>query len=182
MYQRDKLGFLIFTDYPEFKPNKTPKEMFHEGIMDGAYFRPIYSSITKKNHKSLHKKYKFLNSIPASKLTLPLENADKKINKYGVHVGTSLEFWESKGWIRKAHPYGWIHWYCDFYSGKRSSDDERQIKRWMGIAGSKGRFKNNLINQIKKAKTKHDDYSISPAIRQTLLHWGYEITKADLKS
>ena len=34
---------------------------------------------------------------------------------------------------------------------------------------------------IKDAGTKFDDYSISPKIRQILLHWGYELTESDLK-
>ena len=33
---------------------------------------------------------------------------------------------------------------------------------------------------IKNAGSKFDDYSISPKIRQTILHWGYELTKKDL--
>ena len=32
---------------------------------------------------------------------------------------------------------------------------------------------------IKGASNKFDDYSISPKIRQTLLHWGYELTEKD---
>ena len=32
---------------------------------------------------------------------------------------------------------------------------------------------------IKGASNKFDDYSISPKIRQTLLHWGYELKKKD---
>ena len=30
---------------------------------------------------------------------------------------------------------------------------------------------------IKDAGSKFDDYLISPKIRQTLLHWGYELTE-----
>ena len=33
---------------------------------------------------------------------------------------------------------------------------------------------------IKKAGSKFDDYSISPKIRQILLHWGYELIESDL--
>ena len=33
---------------------------------------------------------------------------------------------------------------------------------------------------IEDASSKFDDYSISPKIRQILLHWGYELTKSDL--
>ena len=33
---------------------------------------------------------------------------------------------------------------------------------------------------IKDADSKFDDYSVSPKIRQILLHWGYELTKDDV--
>ena len=31
---------------------------------------------------------------------------DVNVNKYGVKCGTSLRFWENKGWINKIDPYG----------------------------------------------------------------------------
>ena len=34
---------------------------------------------------------------------------------------------------------------------------------------------------IKNSGSKFDDYSISPKIRQILLHWGYELTEKDFK-
>ena len=34
-----------------------------------------------------------------------------------------------------------------------------------------------LVKMIKGAGSKFDDYSISPQIRQILLHWGYELTE-----
>ena len=34
---------------------------------------------------------------------------------------------------------------------------------------------------IRDAGSKFDDYSISPKIRQILLHWGYELTKKDFE-
>ena len=39
----------------------------------------------------------------------------------------NLEAWEEKNWISKYHPYGWVHWYCDFFSGKRGPDDSRRV-------------------------------------------------------
>ena len=33
---------------------------------------------------------------------------------------------------------------------------------------------------IKDKNAKFDDYSISPKIRQILLHWGYELVESDL--
>ena len=32
---------------------------------------------------------------------------------------------------------------------------------------------------VKDASSEFDDYSISPKIRQILLHWGYELTEKD---
>ena len=41
------------------------------------------------------------------------------------------------------------------------------------------RFRGKLFKMIKDADSKYDDYSISPKIRQILLHWGYELTEKD---
>ena len=99
------------------------------------------------------------------------------LNKYGVKCGTSLRFWENKGWINKQDPYGWFQWYCRYYLGRGSKDDERQIKIWKGIVK---RFKGKLIKMIKNVGGRFDDYSISPKIRQILLDWGHELTESDL--
>ena len=37
------------------------------------------------------------------------------------------------------------------------------------------RFREKLVKMIRNAGSKFDDYSISPKIRQILLHWGYEL-------
>jgi hypothetical protein len=177
--KKDTTGCLIFPDYPEFKPNRTPKEVFQAGAFRGTYFRPIYSSVTGKSYKNIHHGYTFLKGIPENIISLPMDRADTSISKYDKKVGTTLEFWESKGWIMPQNPYGWFHWYCDFYSGIRSPDDDRQINRWKAFTGPTGRFRNSLINKITKAEAKWDDYTISPAIRQSCLHWGYELTKKD---
>ena len=41
------------------------------------------------------------------------------------------------------------------------------------------RFKGKLVKMIKDVNGKFDNYSISPKIRQMLLHWGYELTEKD---
>lgn len=168
-----------FDDFPEFTPNLSPREIFLLGSFGGTYWRPIKSNVTKKKHKNVHHDYpkSWWKGIPESKLSSP--DCDINVNKYNVRVGTSLEFWESKHWIRSSHPYGWVHWYCDFYQGKRSNDDERQIKRWQALAGPKGRFMRFLVTQILKKKGKWNDETISPKIRQVLQHWGYKLTKKD---
>ena len=41
------------------------------------------------------------------------------------------------------------------------------------------RFRSKLVKMIGNAGSKFDDYSISPKIRQILLHWGYELKEKD---
>ena len=43
------------------------------------------------------------------------------------------------------------------------------------------RFRGKLV-KIKDAGSKFNDYSISPKIRQILLHWGYELTEKDFSN
>ena len=171
--------------YDDFTPNLTPRQIFESGAFGGTYFRPIYSSVTKTKYENVHKNYKSLENIPDEILTVPFEKYDTDLNKYLVKVGSTLELWEEKNWIHSSHPYGWIQWYVEFYEGKlrgreNEQENRRQINRWKKLAGPNGRFRKRLINMIKKKKKKFNDYSISPKIRQTLLHWGYELTKEDL--
>ena len=72
--------------------------------------------------------------------------------------------------------YAWFQWCFRYWLGRRSLDYERQIHRSKGIVG---RFRCKLVKTIKDAGRKFDDYSISPKIRQILLHWGYELTEKD---
>lgn len=167
----------------QFTPNLKPRQIFKMGSFGGTYWRPIKSSITNKEYRDIHKNYpaSWWKNISKDKLVTPFNNYDKSINKYKVKVGTTLSFWEEKKWITKWHPYGWVQWYCDWMQGKRCPDDIRQIKRWLGVAGKKGRFRKRLLNMIKeKGGKKHvKDFTISPSIRQTLQHWGYKVNILD---
>ena len=77
--------------------------------------------------------------------------------------GTLLKFLKDNGCIK-------------ILKGKRSLDDERQINRWKRIVI---RFKGKLVKMIKDAVINLDGYSISPKIREMLLHWGYESKEKD---
>ena len=50
MPKRNTNQEFIFSDYPTFRPNLSPAEVLHGGSFGGTYFRPIYSSITKKKY------------------------------------------------------------------------------------------------------------------------------------
>jgi hypothetical protein len=180
----------FFKDFPDFKPNLSPKYIIHNGF-GGGYFRKIKSPKTGKTYKNRWKllpKSWFAGLDPETEIES--QKYDKDFNKYKVKCGASYEYWISKGWINeKIDPCGWFEWYCHTFQGRRTKDDTRQINRWLKLAGPRGRFRSNLCGQIwARAKKNYstalklvDDYSISPVIRQTLLHWGYELTKKDFK-
>ena len=88
-----------------------------------------------------------------------------------------MVYWENKRWINSIDSYGWFQWCFRYWLGRRSLDNKRQIARWKGIAS---RFKGKLIKMIKDVNGRFDDYSISPKVRQILLHWGYELVGSDL--
>ena len=181
--KKNKRGVLIFKDNPEFKPNLTPKEVLQAGSFGGTYFRPIYSSITKLNYD---KQWEELPQNWLENLNIKKQVAspfyDITLNENKVKCGGDLEMWESSGWIKKQDPYGWFQWYCRFYLGRRTSDDARQIKRWNNCTGPKGRWKNNLIGKIFRAKGTFNTRSISPVVRQVLLHWAYRLTEYDYEA
>merc|ERR1712054_559969 len=87
-----------------------------------------------------------------------------EVNKWGVKCGGSLGMWESSGWISAIDPYGWFQWYCRFFQGRRSTDDDRQVSRWNKSAGLTGRFRGQLSNKVLAANTTHDNAAISPVI------------------
>ena len=169
--------------YSDFRPNISPKRVFQMGAFGGTYYRPIYSSITNKNYKSANviKEFKdWFKGMDIEKKVIS-SKYDKNVNKYKVKCGSSLENWENNGWIVKQDPYGWFQWYCRFYKGRRTKDDERQIDRWLKLAGPNGRFRRRLMNEIIKKGKKFNDPTVSPVIRQVLLHWGYQLTKSDFE-
>ena len=111
-------------------------------------------------------------------------------NRYGVRSGKTLNSkdafglaaWEQAGWIIEQDPYGWFQWYCRFFLGRRSMDDDRQVGRWAAMCGDKGRWKRNLIARCIREGKAHDDVSCAPVVRQTLQHWAYRLTEADFSA
>ena len=179
--KRNPEGKFQFDDFPIFKPNLSPKEMFEQGCFGGTYWKPIYSKLVGANFSNQHSEFQvYFSEIDEKMLSDPV--FDKMRNKYQVKSGTTLEFWEAKGWIHPVDPYGWVQWYCRFFSGRRCEDDERQIKRWCNFAGSKGRFRRQLITKIINKNTTFNDNSVSPVIRQGLHQWAYCLTENDFEN
>jgi hypothetical protein len=90
---------------------------------------------------------------------------DPALNCFGVNASQPLAEWHRKGWIHADDPRGWFQWYCRYYSGRRGSDDERQIRRWRAM----GRH----IAQLRRACAP-GDLDCRRRQRQALLHWAYD--------
>ena len=158
----------------QFNPNKTPVEIIKEGAFRGTYFRGIYSSVNGQWYKKSWEEFDQYKDIDQKYYCSSYYEVS--VNKFGVKCGTSLRFWESRVWINEIDPYGLFQWYFRYWLGRRSQDHERQINRQKGIVS---RFRGKLVKMITNAGSKFDDHSISPKIRQILLHWGYELTEKD---
>ena len=67
-------------------------------------------------------------------------------------------------------------------SGIGQVENQKIIKDKL-IDGKKivNRFRGKLVKMIKNSCSKYDDYSISPKIRQILLHWDYELTEKNFE-
>lgn len=138
---------------PRFKPQLTPKQMLALGVFGGVYMRDC----TKEFPKDWFVKAKFQRKETRVR--------DKKLNFFLVNASQPLSVWREKGWIWKDDPRGWFQWYCRYFMGRRSEDDERQIKRWIAIR--------RHIAQL-RANCEPGDMMCRPVQRQALLHWAYD--------
>ena len=72
-------------------------DVIKKGAFGGTYFRDVYSRVNNKSYKNSCKELDELDSI--DKKYYCSDFYDVGLNYYGVEVGTSLRFWQSKGWI-----------------------------------------------------------------------------------
>ncbi|HET8685155.1 MAG TPA: hypothetical protein VFM18_00665 [Methanosarcina sp.] len=86
----------------------------------------------------------------------------KSANFFGVTA--SMKEWP-ESWHHPEHPLGWYQWYQGYASGKRTDDDDRQIRRWLS-------FKARHLAQLQKADPTLSNLSVQPKRRQALLNWG----------
>mmetsp|Transcript_83560 Transcript_83560/g.240096 ORF Transcript_83560/g.240096 Transcript_83560/m.240096 type:complete len:274 (+) Transcript_83560:69-890(+) len=167
-----------------FRPTLTPAEVLQAGAFGGTYFRDIKSTATGQTHKDAWKDLpaSWLKGLDVSRhIARPWNDYDVSVNKYKAKCGNTLEDWEKSGWMRAQDPYGWFQWYCRFSLGRRTDDDERQIRRWAKVCGPTGRWKGNLIAKCLKQGRPYNDVSVAPAVRQSLLHWAYELSAGDMR-
>jgi hypothetical protein len=138
---------------PDFKPDLAPKEMLRLGVFGGKYM----TDCRKEFPESWFKNAK-----------LSVFKKDISLNYFRVDASQPLAYWRKKGWINPQDPRGWFQWYCRYFLGRRSTDDERQIKRWKQFS--------RHVAQIKK-NCEPFDFGCRKKQRQALLHWAYDSRK-----
>ena len=139
--------------HAEFVPELTPAEMLRLGVFGGKYMTDC--------------REEFPESWFAGAKLSP-EGYNPSLNFFQVSASKPLSYWRQKGWIHPQDPRGWFQWYCRYYLGRRSKDDERQVKRWKSMR--------RHIAQLTK-NCRQGDWSCRPVQRQALLHWAYDSRK-----
>ena len=125
-------------------------------VLEVAISATLRPSVTKTTYKDAWKELPddWLEGLDI-KTQVASQTYRTSINRYGVNCGVKtdksdsfgLKAWETSGWMAAQDPYGWFQWYCRFFQGRRSDDDERQLSRWMKCCGPKGRWKSNFIGK-----------------------------------
>ena len=139
--------------HPDFKPELTPKQMLELGVFGGKYMTDCRDEFPADWFENAR---------------LSPQRHDPELNFFGVNASKPLSYWRQKGWIYPEDPRGWFQWYCRYYRGRRSQDDERQIKRWEAMT--------RHIAQLKK-NCQPGDLNCRRKQRQALLHWAYDSRK-----
>lgn len=136
-----------------FRPDLTPPQMLALGVFGGKYMTDCRDE------------------FPASwfrKARLASVHRDPTLNFFGVNASQPLSVWRKNGWIWHEDPRGWFQWYCRYYLGRRSLDDERQIRRWRQMA--------RHVAQVRQG-CEPGDWDCRRRQRQALLHWAYDSRK-----
>ena len=133
-----------------FRPQLTPKQMLELGVFGGKYMTDCRDE------------------FPASwfaRAKLCADRHDPRLNRFGVNASQSLAVWRRNGWIHPQDPRGWFQWYCRYYTGRRTADDERQIRRWAAVARHVAAIGKNC---------EPGDLECRRRQRQAVLHWAYD--------
>ena len=138
---------------PGFEPELTPKELLALGVFGGKYMTDCRAEFPQSWF---------------ARAKLSPERHDPSLNYFGVNASQPLSVWRKNGWIHPDDPRGWFQWYCRYYMGRRSLDDDRQIRRWRQMA--------RHVAQIRKGCMPRD-LDCRRRQRQALLHWAYDSRK-----
>jgi hypothetical protein len=136
--------------HADFRPDLSPRTLLALGIFGGKYMtdcRAEYPEDWFDNALLCHERH------------------DPDLNLFRVNASQPLSVWRAKGWIHHQDPRGWFQWYCRYYLGRRSDDDERQIRRWRAVR--------RHITQVER-NCARGDLDCRRRQRQAILHWAYD--------
>jgi hypothetical protein len=136
---------------PGFTPDLTPKQMLHLGVFGGCYMTDTRGEFPS-------------DWFEGAKLSPG--RLDPKLNYFGVAASQPLAVWRAKGWIHEDDPRGWFQWYCRYFQGRRTGqEDQRQIGRWRAMRRHVAQVRRNCDA---------GDLFCRPRQRQALLQWAYD--------
>jgi hypothetical protein len=154
---RMQSGYVYFLTEPigknfhaDFRPQLTPEELLFIGIFGGKYMTDCAAEFPR-------------DWLRQAKLCP--QRHDPSLNFFRVNASQPLSEWRRKGWIQNEDPRGWFQWYCRYFLGRRGADDERQIRRWLGIRRHVAQVRNNCCQRDLQCRRRQ---------RQALLHWAYD--------
>ncbi len=141
---------------PEFRPDLSPREMLEMGVFGGRHIRDCRQEFPKSwfSKARLH---------PAG-----MPGHSPQLNYFKVDASQPLHVWQEKNWVNEQDPRGWFQWYCRYYLGRRTDDDQRQIKRWKAMHRHIAQISHNC---------RIGDLNCRQKQRQALLHWAYDSRK-----
>ena len=135
---------------PGFEPELTPREMLELGVFGGKYMNDCRDEFPEDWYSN-------------ARLS---DSKDVSLNYFLVDASQDLSVWRAKGWINPQDPRGWFQWYCRYYMGRRTpEEDQRQIKRWRAFR--------RHASAVRKF-CEPFDYQCRKKQRQALLHWAYD--------
>lgn len=132
----------------DFKPFYTPKQMLAMGVFEGKYLNS-----TRHEYPA--------DWFVSAKLS---DEPDERLNFFGVKSRMPLSEWNARGWIHPQDPWGWFQWYCRWYMGRRTDDDERQMRRWVAFVRHSRQVYLYGEGDINKRRRQ----------RQALLQWSHD--------
>jgi hypothetical protein len=137
-----------------FQPDLSPKQMLELGVFGGKYMTDCRAEFPQSWFVSAK---------------LSPERRDPALNYFGVAASQPLSVWRAKNWIHPDDPRGWFQWYCRYWLGRRSPDeDSRQIGRWKAMRRHVAQIRRNCDAGNLKCRRRQ---------RQALLHWAYDSRK-----
>lgn len=135
---------------PDFNFCLTPHQMLALGVFEGKY---LNKALADGEYPASWRKGARLSDRP-----------DPRINLFRVKSRMDLCDWRANGWIDPQDPHGWFQWFCRYYTGRRTDDDDRQVKRHRAFVRHSGQVRaDGRQDVLRRAKQ-----------RQALLQWSHD--------